>query len=150
MRKTTHSCAEVTALLVVLLSLFSHAYAAGNEDTYELVSGFAECAAIQNILAMTVTSSKEEYLNHFLHQTANGALIAAMEFSDYGGYKKDLVDSLYEGHFSKLVALKKAAIELGDPAEWNHEIDSKMSMCGELNKIQTEIIKEKRKQIYAK
>jgi len=140
----------VISLLFVLLSSSSAVYAE-NEDTYEMVDSFAECAAIQNVLAMIVSKSEEEYLNHFLHQAANGALITAMEFSDFGGYKEDLVEVLYGGHFSRLVALRKGYAETNNIEGWNKEIESKITMsAGTQTQVSRELYLDVRHEVSMK
>ena len=135
------------SLTMVALLLLSGAIQAEEKiDYFSFSDSFAECSALQNTLARFVTSSEEEYLNHYLHQVANGAFVVAADFAVAGGYKKELATSQYELHYSKFQSLLKATPN--NFSSFENAVKQNLDKCIELSSLQADLIVEKRKKMY--
>ena len=119
-------------------------------DYYKMANLFAKCEAIYNHLAMAQTSNQKEYEENILHQIANGSRVVAVDFARAGGYKDDLVDSLYGTHLSMYNTLAKTSVAANRLEEYEKILDKDLAICTELNKFQAEYIDDIKKQIYSK
>ncbi len=136
--------------LLVMLPASANELQLSKEEAYQRVDDFTKCAAIQNLLALTLSNTEEEYNNHFLHMAANGSKIAAQVLGSMGGYKEELVDSLYEVHYSRFIALLKSHLAAKDSEGWNKSIlEPTLAYCAVLNELQAAIVQEVRKEAYS-
>ncbi len=138
-------------LLILILILFvAPCFGEEEIDYYKFTNLFAKCAAVYNHLALSQTSTEKEYEEHMLHQIANGSTVVALDFARTGGYKDELVTSLYDTHMSMYKTLEKSSIAANNLDEYEKTLKEDLDLCVELNKFQAEYIDEKKKQIYSK
>ena len=137
--------------VISLISLFAVSHAqdeqANDIDYYDMADSFSKCAALNDVMARMITTTEEEFIEHVLHMNSNGARVVALDMAIAGGYKKELVESLYEGHYAKFRDLVETSYAAGK-SNALEDLQPEMEQCTILQEFQAEYIKEKRKQIY--
>lgn len=101
---------------------------------------FAKCAGAFDTAA-ALGSTEEEFSTNYVHEMANGALVAAKYMAGLAGYKDGYVQGIYESRLNYWKLYTKDNLD---------DLTTEIKHCAseEVNSLQGEIVKTVRKEMY--
>ena len=129
--------------LIVTPFIITHAI-----DYQAQIKKYAQCEALQNVVANVLSQSEEEYLKHELHLAAKDSRIVMQEFVRVSGIAPEFAEELYAVYLDEY---RKALIPNGQDNQLDlfiGNIRPQLNNCKELNEIQADIINRHKNRPY--